>query len=402
MSARFRVVVVGGVLACLAGCGHVVPEGARAARGDERRAISQAELQQDVQRFTGVFIDRITEAAEPLVNAAHAEQAEEALRRQLIYQASALDIATGPGPEVNFLDMIAFVTLARQSYEAYWLPKVFGASGEPLLQALVRSEGELWQLAERVLSKPQERKLRELIDAFREENPELVRVEAVRLTDFAKLSGASHAEKESRGLLASVKAATKTADHALLFGERSLFLAQRLPFLLRLQVRLGAYEVLSDGKMQLSDADALMRQGDALLARAEALVKEVEGAEHVIGESERLLTDVKATLQTAHGLIDSLAPMTATLEPLLRSRDDVSAVTGIEQLLVRSERLVDSTRLLLQEAQAVTSSHPQALEQLKAELDRTVVRWLVYLGLLGTFLTVVFWTGFYLVKRTSG
>jgi len=60
-----------------------------------------------------------------------------ALRRLLLYGSSTLDIASGPRPEVNVVDMLVFVSLSRQTLENYWIPKVFGDDGLPLTAAFV-------------------------------------------------------------------------------------------------------------------------------------------------------------------------------------------------------------------------------------------------------------------------
>src|SRR5262245_42986275 len=72
-------------------------------------AVPEFELQQELQRFTTQFADRITQATDVLEQSPRAEVRDEALRKNLLYVSSAMEIATGPFPEVSLLDMIVFI-----------------------------------------------------------------------------------------------------------------------------------------------------------------------------------------------------------------------------------------------------------------------------------------------------
>src|SRR5262245_43025626 len=65
-------------------------------RPEARRAVADAELQQDVQRAASGFMDRVAQARDPLVQDGGQALDEALLRRILLYEASVLDIATGP------------------------------------------------------------------------------------------------------------------------------------------------------------------------------------------------------------------------------------------------------------------------------------------------------------------
>ena len=61
--------------------------------------------------------------------------------------------------------------------------------------------------------------------------------------------------------------ATKTADQALLLSERAMFLATRLPFVIRLQARIGVQESISDTLARLGNVQTVDR-GNARAAAA--------------------------------------------------------------------------------------------------------------------------------------
>src|SRR5262245_13711877 len=110
--------------------------------------MNQLELQQQVQRFAGEFISRVTSAGEPLAEqSVRPELRQAALKRIIDYSSSALDVTSGPAAEVNVLDMAVFVRLCRCVLERHFVPKVFGEAARPLLAAFWISETEILELA---------------------------------------------------------------------------------------------------------------------------------------------------------------------------------------------------------------------------------------------------------------
>jgi hypothetical protein len=154
---------------------------------------------------------------------------------------------------VNLLDMVVLIHLSRSVLERHWVPELYQEEARELVEVFARSEAELAELSARVLSPEQRAQLAHIIDGWLAENPAQVRVEGIRLTDFAEaVGGAAARATEAKGLLSSVTSATRAANQMLLLSERALFLLQRLPFLWRLQARIGAREMLGDTVAQLS------------------------------------------------------------------------------------------------------------------------------------------------------
>jgi hypothetical protein len=216
--------------------------------------LSDLELQQELERFTTQFAERITQATASLERSPREEVRDEALRKNLVYVSSAIEIATGPYPEINILDMFVFIHLSRTVLERHWIPSLYGAEGVGLVEAFAKAERELSAIAAGALGPGQHEELEALVDGWLSENPAQVRVEGVRLADFSAAAGGAAAERagQAKGLLSSVKVAARTANQALLLSDRCLFLVHRLPSLWRLQARLGAREVVSDAITQLS------------------------------------------------------------------------------------------------------------------------------------------------------
>ena len=221
--------------------------------------LPSLELQDALQRFTTQFTDRVTQAMEGLELSSQARVRDEALRKNLLYVSSALEIASGLDPEVNLLDMVVFIHLSRATLEKHWIPVVYRERGADVAEVFAKSEQELQALAEQALTRAQHTQVMNVVDTWLAENPQQIRVEGIRLADFARTAGSAAAERamQTRGLLSSVSTASRAANQALLLTERGLFLLHRMPSVWRLQARLAARDVVSDVATQLFEgADA--------------------------------------------------------------------------------------------------------------------------------------------------
>lgn len=251
---------------------HELPTGAEIR--EDPMTVDTSELQEQLQRFTTRFIDRVTQATETLERSSSARVRDSALRKNLLYVSSALEIATGPVSEINLLDMFVFVRLCRAALDKHLVPALYGAQGADLVEAFARSDEELAEIATRGIDDARRAELASLVERWLAENPDQTRVEGVRLADFAGAAGAAAAGRilQVSGLLSSVKGATRAANEAMLLVERGLFLFHRLPFLWRLQARLAAREMLGDSVVQLVEGPrapiARMKAGARRLARS--------------------------------------------------------------------------------------------------------------------------------------
>lgn len=226
--------------------------------------MNQAELQQDLQRLAGEFQSRVSQGEVDLAEHPHAKLRDSVLQQALVYESSIFDIATGPYPEINLLDMTVFAELNAGTLQRHWLPEVWGEAGSFFDEAFSELKAGVWAIVRGLLSTHQQQQLYLLIREWERKNPEQLRVEGLRLSSFVQFTGetAARANDGVRGLFGSARAAIQTADQALLLGERAMFLVQRAPFLLRAHVRLGARELMRDTKSMLNDnqrIDALVR-----------------------------------------------------------------------------------------------------------------------------------------------
>ena len=351
------------------------------------RRVSQVELQQNVQRIATEFLERVAEAGEHAVDRAREPARREALTRHvLLYSASALDIATGPFPELNTLDMLVFSMLCRSVLEQHWIPHYVGDDGKPLLTAFAHLERDMWNLAPKILDQQGARELRELVASWKRANPDQFRVEGVRFQEFSEFAGTIETERarSARGVLRKVQAATQVADQALLMGERAFFVAHRLPFLIRLQARLGVQETIDDSLARFDNVKTLL--DDAPDVRP------------VLADLVELTSNAAAAAHEGRMLMAATDPQ---LERLTEA-DGLELVLGMNATLQSANRLADRSLLLMREARGSLPSDPErSLAQIEQRVDSVLRRWVVYLLIVGFGWAVFFWAGYAVVKRLT-
>jgi hypothetical protein len=388
-------VFAGALLAMqLLACASMQTQGARTAGvaigGGDRRSnraganepspMNQAELQQALQRSAAQFQSRIGQVSLDAIQHADIAQQDLILRQALLYQSSVLDIATGPEPEVNLLDMVVFAELSAAVLKTYWTSERLGDASPAFSDAFESLERDVRRLVDRVLSPEQRALLQRLVDDWLAQNPHQRVVEGVRLVGFGRVAGDAADERgnAARGLLSSVKSATGAADRALLLAERALFLSQRVPFLLRAHARLGAREVTSDTRTLLDDMDALLQRSADLRP--------------VIAETSALLGRVA-------DVTERVRMMSRELDPMLERAIDLANDDRLEKNLSTADLLSGRALAIMTELERLQQSNAGALAQLTLELDALVRRWIAYLALAGAACVLLYWVCYYVVKR---
>ncbi len=209
------------------------------------RGITQEELRHEIMRFSGRSAERVDDAYFKLEEHFKTLKARRAaLENSSAYVTSALDIAIGPNPEVNMLDMVVFVTLTRIVVEEYWVPQVFGDEAKILVEVFRSIEAEIWSIAAKVLTQQQQQELRSSIRQWRKRNPDRVFVEATRFGDFVGVVGESElAKAQEGGGFLGIKGVTREVSETRLLAERAMFYAQRVPWIARSFARLLVLDV---------------------------------------------------------------------------------------------------------------------------------------------------------------
>ncbi len=247
-----RCVLLGAAaLALLAACGSTQKADPRERMITPTADMSEREGQIIIMNYADFFVGRISEKVETLKVGVEDPVARKKLNLgRLRYAQAAYDIAAGPNPGINVIDMIVLVTLFRMKAD-----ETREEEYEPLideLRAPLRDlETKIWRIAERVLSKEQRDELGALIDQWYEDHPDVRYVDTIRFEDWAAGRGVKQAvRKRSSLLFNAVGDISEQVDQAMLAADRLTYLLQRMPTLARWQAELVYNEVAASPTAQ--------------------------------------------------------------------------------------------------------------------------------------------------------
>jgi hypothetical protein len=101
-----------------------------------------------VMRFADGYVDAVSRASAR----AQSEAIDSRLRYRLmdfqIKQATAaVQIAAGPNPSINAVDMVVLASLTRKS-AAHNLPEIMGSKAQAIIEAFARLENDAWPLVD--------------------------------------------------------------------------------------------------------------------------------------------------------------------------------------------------------------------------------------------------------------
>ncbi len=218
-------------------------EPAIAAKKSTKAAITPSELQSQVMSFADRFIARVNGATIDYVYIkGYARKSKDRFAvnsRRLHACTAAVSIASGANPEVALLDMVSMVTLLRLTTQDLWVKKNLVPRSQIFLNAYIELEKDIWTIANSVLSKEQSRELRTMVNEWHIKNIDTtIAVTSIRFGDFAKNRRQSTLIKDGKasGFLKTVKQTNKEIEQARVLAERTVFMAERQPTLIRWQI----------------------------------------------------------------------------------------------------------------------------------------------------------------------
>jgi hypothetical protein len=295
-----------------------------------RRLESQLQLR--VMRFADGYVDAMSRASARV----QSEATDSRLRYRLVdfqikQATAAVQIAAGPNPHINAVDMVVLAALTRTSV-AHNLPKVVGSKAQPIIETFARLEKDAWSLVD-FLPPAQQADLRRHLAAWSPDAVSLDRVAFSRLADFANLPANQQIAPNSilaligADPLSGLRPAVREMERSRILGERAIYYAERTPMLLDLQTR------------ALSAAVADMPETRSILATANS-----------VGESAALLAETAAMLP----------------ETFSKERE-----ATIQQLLTAVEQQQGVMRELVVEVRQSLEAVPKASDSIRGVLDGT-------------------------------
>lgn len=209
----------------------------------DKQAELLVEVQESLLRFADEYSMRMVGDVDNLRRGTDTLSPAEVLQLKIAIGSETWSIASGPNAVADLIDMTVFVTVIRMTLEDYSQPKVFGQSALPMLAYSRSAEADIWKLAGKVLKPEQQTDLRQSIAAWHHQNPLRKSLVALRSLDFAsrvEAFGQNEVRKPGSVFsllnvdpLAGMEPAVREVAQTRMFGERVLFVAQKMPTLLR-------------------------------------------------------------------------------------------------------------------------------------------------------------------------
>jgi hypothetical protein len=262
-------------------------------------------LQSSVMALADTSMQRIASEINLSRAATTPEQRRDEMTTRLALSSSIVAIAMQPDAVDALGDLLTFTTLTADAQRNAAMGKEADSYEARLLRALEQNDAEAWRVAERWVNEPTRIAFRERILSYQGSRRSAAEVAFVRLADV-KRGGSTSVESDS-GLFDSLHAATQQMDQTRMLAERSLFLAQRMPFLMRLQAEVYTGNALAtkeaqQTQAQLEQISVIMEQVSTMLAgMAQQIAHERQAAlDDLFGHIE---TERKASLEQVQEIV---------------------------------------------------------------------------------------------------
>ena len=194
--------------------------------------VTEAELQLELMSFADRYAAVAVQALDDSERMGSSPETRQVILADLIYSAAAaFTIAADAHPQIALLDMVVLTTLGRMVFEDYWRPRL-GVPTEPVIAAFEMLERDIWTVAAPILDESQQQELRERIETFHADYPDLATFSNLRFADFpSKRATSTLKKKKSGGIFSSVRNITDQVEETRIIAERAIFLSTRLPLL---------------------------------------------------------------------------------------------------------------------------------------------------------------------------
>lgn len=354
-----------------------------------------AELQSGVISFATTFISVLSNATREMTELDGSPQARMiAARTRLFATASAADIASGPYPGINLLDLMVFVSLKRVTWQDYWVPKVLGENGRPVLNALILMEEDLWQLAARLLSPEDLAELKRLIIKWHQRHPDLRDTNYVRFSEFGELGLKPSMARLSTpgGIFGAIDKAAEAAKDIALTMDRAMFKLRAMQLNMNAQIEYAYMQLVFQ-----PEVDGVLKE----TARTTGLMERYADIIDAMPAKMQRASDLTIDRMLAGVAVERNATITQMQESLAQLEQ--TAVTQVMDRISQERREAIDQAMLGIEAQQRDFMEETALilkenqEELRESLDRAF--------LLAALLIVIFFgclTTYRLATRKRG
>lgn len=286
-------------------------------------AVDPVVVQETLLRVADMFSTSMVLGAEKLRHGTNAPDPAEILQWKIAFVSETCSIASGANAVANLLDLTVLVSVTRAAVEDYWQPKVFGESARAMLQGCRNAETNVWQVAGGVLTGQQQAQLHQAIERWRGQNPLPENVLAARAVGIASAVVKSDQARATTpaGLfevlnldpLSGLDPATREIAQTRLFAERALYVAQKMPLVLRWQA-----ELLSVQAMDLAPVRQLVTNATQITASVDRVSRV---AEQLPGQVRTEREEIVKALQAQE---ENLTPLVGEVRQTLTAGSEMS------------------------------------------------------------------------------
>lgn len=274
-------------------------------------AMNPVDLQEEMLRFADHLMASTIRASSTLERDGKPIDQTEMVKIKVRLTSETLAMVSTSNSIGTLIDLLMLSSAARIRVEDTWMPKVYGESAKPLVQALRDREREIWKFAKKVLPEPQLQELRSAIEIWRKETLEKATTDLETIASLQLVNEVKNASRQRADVftaasvfqlldidpLAGLDPATRELTETRLFGDRALFVGQRMPQLMEWQM-----ELLTARAAELPEVQKMV-DGTALLAassdRASHTLADLPGL--IRSERENLFSFIKSEKQ---GMVD--------------------------------------------------------------------------------------------------
>jgi len=311
---------------------------------DHDRTYDPVSLQETLLRFADNFILSASLATESLKHDGVPVDREFMVLAKVRLSSDMIALVTGSNSLNNLISTLIYTQSMRLSIDEYWRPVQFGDSANAMAKVLDERNRELEEYAAKILTPRQIDELHQVIDRWHKNHPssehnigELANISTVN--QILKVANQTVANDGSYSVfslldldpLASLDPATRELTETRLFGERTLFLTQRLPQLMEWQMELLAYRTgrlpevssivdsaagisKSSERFSLTIADLpaiIHREQEAFMAHLKeqqvGLDQLAKNSAHTFSEGARMADATREVLATYRSILDQMS-----------------------------------------------------------------------------------------------
>jgi hypothetical protein len=229
-----------------------LPGTKKAAPAENQTKLGYTQLRGFLMDFADRYMQMVGQAADTIQKGNRDPDSRVAIQSiKLSACSAAFSIAVDANPHMALLNMEVLVHLQGSVWRDEALKK-FGEKAAFLLKVQKNLEDDIDAIALKVLTQEQLAELETLVVEWRKEHLDQRYVSFIRFSDFSAMHPRRHDKSPSlfsiSGILSALQVvnmdeATRSVDQARMVAERTIYLSQRIPILLRWQSEMLFYSL---------------------------------------------------------------------------------------------------------------------------------------------------------------